>query len=98
MEGDIKKLGEKLEDMKKRIKRIEVDVKNLENFSKAIPDLVFTYKNADLINSIISMVKKDEEYFQEFVNFLKRSEGKREVILRIFKKNLIEGCEKIKFL
>ncbi len=98
MEKNVEKLNEKLEDMRKRIKRIEVDIKNLEKFTKAIPDLVFTYKNANLISSIISKVKKDEEYFREFIDFLRRNEKKREIILKIFKKNLIKGCERVKFL
>lgn len=48
------------------------------------------------IKDLISKVKEDEKFFDEFVKFLRRS-GKREIILRIVKRNLLESCKDLKF-
>ncbi|MGC8812029.1 MAG: hypothetical protein ACP5O8_00360 [Candidatus Aenigmatarchaeota archaeon] len=48
------------------------------------------------VKELVLKVKKDERFFNEFIGFLKRS-GKREIILRIVKKNLLDSCKDLKF-
>ncbi len=48
------------------------------------------------IKDLVLKVKEDERFFAEFVNFLRRR-GKREIILKIVKKNLLDSCKDLKF-
>ncbi|MFH8087038.1 MAG: hypothetical protein QW609_04435 [Candidatus Aenigmatarchaeota archaeon] len=49
-----------------------------------------------LIEELIFKVKSDEEFFNEFISFLKRF-GKREILLRIVRKILLDSCKNLKF-
>jgi|YelNatPaOPRAMG01_1025707.scaffolds.fasta_scaffold00974_35 hypothetical protein len=47
------------------------------------------------IKDLVLKVKEDERFFAEFVNFLRRF-GKREIILRIMKRNLLDSCKDLR--
>jgi hypothetical protein len=47
------------------------------------------------IKDLVLKVKEDERFFAEFVNFLRRF-GKREIILRIVKRNLLDSCKDLR--
>jgi hypothetical protein len=47
------------------------------------------------IKDLVLKVKEDQRFFVEFVNFLRRF-GKREIILRIVKKNLLDSCKDLR--
>lgn len=55
----------------------------MEDFESFVEELVFKVKN-------------DEEFFREFVSFLKRF-GKREILLRIVREILLDSCKNLKF-
>ncbi|MEM5834608.1 MAG: hypothetical protein QXQ69_02035 [Candidatus Aenigmatarchaeota archaeon] len=48
------------------------------------------------IEELIFKIKSDEEFFREFISFLKRF-GKREILLRMVKKILLDSCKNLKF-
>lgn len=48
------------------------------------------------IEELIFKIKSDEEFFREFISFLKRF-GKREILLRIVRKILLDSCKDLKF-
>jgi len=92
---------EKLEDIENRLNNIKAKmddlnskIQNLEKIAKILQKM----KPEPFVIEIISKTKKDEKFFTEFVNFIKRNGIKREVILAILKRNILNGCKNLKFV
>ncbi len=90
---EIEKIEKEIMEFKARTDDLDSKLKNFEDllslFQKLKPD--------SFTKDIIANIKNDEKFFLEFVEFLKRDKGKRETILVITKKNLLDGCKDIKF-
>ena len=76
-----------MESVKERAKKIE-------EFYKALIQLMLA-KEDPLVREIVHWIKTDEEFFQEFMNFLERNNEKRFALLMAVKRILIEASEKI---
>lgn len=53
------------------------------------------HRTNPLVRLVMYKIKTDKKFFDEFINFLKRSGCYRDVLLNIVKTNFIESCRKI---
>ena len=88
----IERIEREIRELKSETDRMDEKIKKFEDLLKLLKML----KPNPLFVEMISKAKNDEKFFSELVNFLKRDKGKRETILAITKKNLLDGCKDIK--
>lgn len=69
---------------------------DLQIIEKVLKKLRY-FKPDNLSKDIISKIKNDDQFFKELVNFLERNRDKRNLILDITKRNLLDGCKGIRF-
>jgi len=76
---------------------MERRIKNLEYVSKAIRKalLLRLIRENSLVLEILSKVKNDRNFFDEFFLFLERTLGKRDTLLLILKRKIVEKCVEV---
>ena len=89
----LEEMEKELEKLNEGARRLKMRMEKLENFFKSLVEVARKKDNA-LVKDIVMRVKKDESFFQEFIEFLGRNETKRDTILRIVKRILIESVAK----
>lgn len=72
---------------------IKTRVKSMEEVYKAVVKLL--NREDPFVGEMVSYIRSDEEFFQEFMNFLERNNEKRFALLTAVKRILIEASEKI---
>jgi hypothetical protein len=75
------------------VNSIQERVKRVEEILKTLKFLLS--KEDPFVREILNYVKTDENFFQEFMNFLEKSANKRVLLLNAIKRILIEASEKI---
>lgn len=75
-----------MNSIQERVKRVEEILKTLK---------FLLSKEDPFVREILNYVKTDENFFQEFMNFLEKSANKRVLLLNAIKRILIEASEKI---
>lgn len=93
MVKELEEIETKINELKTSADEIELKVQELEK----LIELLQKIKPNPFVKEILFNVKNDRSFFLEFVKFLER-QGKRNIILAIIRKNLLEGCKQIKFV